>query len=216
MSDSTHRTSVRPIHNINHESATADGRSDCDRVFEGGRDGDMQCAEVLVGESGPGDVEQPTGEEELHAEAGEEVAKVAQLPTYSPTRSEVEEHNVTHTPYRPWSKFCNEGRGQEHGHFRRKGVDSNRVPLVSFDYKPLSDAGDVGGLKYDPEDESTTCVLVVAIRTNDDRQTCVFGYLVPAKGVDMDKFSVDCIVGDILWTGYTKVLLKSDNEPANV
>ena len=172
------------------------------------------CAEVLVGENGSSGVDQPADEDELHAEVEEEVATVAQLPTYSPSRSEIEEHNVTRTPYRPWCKFCNEGRGQEHGHHRRKGVDPNRVPLVCFDYKPLSDVGDVGGLKYDPEDESTTCVLVVAIRTSDDRQSCVFGHLVPAKGVDIDKFSVDFIVGDILWTGYTKVLLKSDNEPA--
>ena len=36
----------------------------------------------------------------------------------------------------------------------------------------------------------------------------------PQKGVDEDQFAVDCLVGDIVWIGYSNVLLKSDNEPA--
>ena len=69
----------------------------------------QQPSEVLVGE---------IGAEMLQAEVEEEVERTARLPTYSPTRSEMEEHAVTHTPYRPWCKFCAEGRGQEHGHHR--------------------------------------------------------------------------------------------------
>ena len=36
------------------------------------------------------------------------------------------------------------------------------------------------------------------------------------KGVDDKRFAVDCIVEDVLWLGYAKVLVKSDNEPAIV
>ncbi len=43
-------------------------------------------------------------------------------------------------------------------------------------------------------------------------QSCVFGHVVPRKGIDLDRFAVDCLVEDILWCGYTKVMLKSDNE----
>ena len=106
MSDSEHRKSVRSIHNIIPEIGAADGRSDgCAVVVEAGRDDVMQfspCAEVLVGENGSSGVDQPADEDELHAEVEEEVAKVAQLPTYSPSRSEIEENHVTDTPYRPW------------------------------------------------------------------------------------------------------------------
>ena len=63
-------------------------------------------------------------------------------------------------------------------------------------------------------DELAAKVLVVAIRTMDDMQTAVFGHVVPQKGVGEDQFAVDCLVGDIVWTGYSNVLLKSDNEPA--
>ena len=68
--------------------------------------------------------------------------------------------------------------------------------------------------EFDPEDESATKVLVVSVRVRDDKQSCVFGHVVPQKGVDEEKFAVDCLVGDILWTGYTSVMLKSDNEAA--
>ena len=57
-------------------------------------------------------------------------------------------------------------------------------------------------------------MLVVSIRCGDNRQSCVFGHIVPHKGVDEEKFAVDCLVGDILWTGFISVMLKSDNEAA--
>ena len=59
-----------------------------------------------------------------------------------------------------------------------------------------------------------TRVLVVGLRTPDDRQSCAFGHVVPCKGVDTDQYAVDCLVSDILWAGYTTIMLKSDNEPA--
>ena len=49
--------------------------------------------------------------------------------------------------------------------------------------------------------------MVVALRTPDDRQSCVFGHSVPCKGVDLDKFAVGCLVSDILWKGYIRVTL---------
>ena len=79
------------------------------------------------------------------------------------------------------------------------------MPLIAFDYKGLSDKGNlVEG------DEVAARVLVV----RDRRGKCVHGHLVPQKGVDIDRFAVDCLVQDILWAGYTRVMLKSDNEKA--
>ena len=42
----------------------------------------------------------------------------------------------------------------------------------------------------------------------------MFAHVVPKKGVDEDGFAVKCIVDDVKWFGYTKVVLKTDNEPA--
>ena len=72
--------------------------------------------------------------EELTAEAEQEPERIATLPSYQPSKSEYDEHCVTHCPYRPWCRHCAEGRGQEFGHHRRKEHDPNRVPMLAFDY----------------------------------------------------------------------------------
>ena len=48
----------------------------------------------------------------------------------------------------------------------------------------------------------------------DNRSKAVFAHVVPAKGIDEKGFSVDALVSDVKWLGYSKVTLKSDNEPA--
>ena len=50
----------------------------------------------------------------------------------------------------------------------------------------------------------------------DSKSKAVFAHVVPAKGIDEKGFSVDALVSDVKWLGYTKVTLKSDNEPAIV
>ena len=55
-------------------------------------------------------------------------------------------------------------------------------------------------------------ILVV----RDSRSKAVFAHVAPVKGVDIRGFAVDALVGDIKWMGYTRVTLKSDNEPAIV
>ena len=55
-------------------------------------------------------------------------------------------------------------------------------------------------------------VTILAVR--DSATKAVFGHVVPRKGIDEKKFAVDALVSDIVWLGHTKVVLKSDNEPA--
>ena len=38
--------------------------------------------------------------------------------------------------------------------------------------------------------------------------------MVPKKGLDAKGYAVDCIKNDILWLGYRRVIMKSDNEPS--
>ena len=45
---------------------------------------------------------------------------------------------------------------------------------------------------------------------------CVFAHVVPQKGVDPERYAVDRLVKDILWLGHSRVMLRSDNEPAIV
>ena len=49
-----------------------------------------------------------------------------------PSKREVEEHMLTHIPYRPWCPYCVRGKARAKYH---KGVkDEKHVPVVSADY----------------------------------------------------------------------------------
>ena len=45
---------------------------------------------------------------------------------------------------------------------------------------------------------------------------CTFAHVVKCKGVDDDRFSVDCLVRDVEWMGFARLMLRSDDEPAIV
>ena len=47
----------------------------------------------------------------------------------------------------------------------------------------------------------------------DSLSRAVVANAVPQKGVDAKRYAVDIIVNNVLWFGYSKVILKSDNEP---
>ena len=62
------------------------------------------------------------------------------------------------------------------------------------------------------DDPEALKILVV----KDSKSKAVFAHAVPKKGVDDKRYSVDKVVEDVLYLGYSRVLLKSDNEPAIV
>ena len=43
---------------------------------------------------------------------------------------------------------------------------------------------------------------------------CIFAHAVPAKGLDGDGYIIEQLKQDILWLGHSKVVIRSDNEPA--
>ena len=61
-----------------------------------------------------------------------------------PTKTEIEEHNVTHTPYKPWCRHCVRGKGRSDRHFKHKSDTESQVPTISFDYCFLGQKGQDG------------------------------------------------------------------------
>ena len=55
--------------------------------------------------------------------------------------------------------------------------------------------------------------ILVAIDTSSGS---IFAHVVHKKGVEEDRYSVDKLVEDIEWLGYSQITLKSDSEPAIV
>ena len=52
----------------------------------------------------------------------------------APTQREVEEHNITHLPFRSWWQYCVSGKAQDRQHRMRKEDQMfKQVPEVVFD-----------------------------------------------------------------------------------
>ena len=150
--------------------------------------------------------------EELCApcDEGEAEVPVCLPDVYQPTPSEYADHCVTHYPFRVWCRHCLEGRGREFAHAQHRGEkDQRSVPVISFDYCFVGDAGDI----KTPEDfEAAGEGAVKILVARDGKSKSVFAQVVPMKGVDEAGFAVGVLVDFVRWLGYNKIALKSDNE----
>ena len=84
-----------------------------------------------------GDVELGSGDIDVDVEPSEDEGrrvprKVAE--PRMPTQVEIEEHNITHLPYRSWCIHCVRGRGEQAGHLRQEERPENAIPEVHMDY----------------------------------------------------------------------------------
>ena len=91
--------------------------------------------------------------------------------------------------------------------------------MFGFDYLHTSEAARSShgpATEGEPDDQEATDesqqVKVLVAKCFETK--CVFAHVVPQKGVDPERYAVDRLVKDIQWLGHTKVILRSDNEPA--
>ena len=65
----------------------------------------------------------------------EEAAAVPKLRgPAEPTKEEIEEHMISHMPYRSWCPHCVRGRGRNLAHRQRDKDEDPTVPTLSADY----------------------------------------------------------------------------------
>ena len=161
--------------------------------------------EILI----PGILEedQEDQEAELHEEECAQEAKHI-IPPPKPTPEMVESHNVSHLPFRSWCPHCVRGRGKSYPHRKVDHSQDGSDPVLSLDYGFF---GAPGELPADAVGGSRMPVLVCR-----DRQSkALFTHLVPAKGVE-HFYPEEALLRDIKFLGYSKVTLKSDQEPSIV
>ena len=84
------------------------------------------------------------------------------------------------------------------------------MPTVSSDCCFIVDKGDIASQIEADEEPGSIKVPVV----RDNRSKAVFAHTVLVKGADEGGCAVKAIVDDVVWLGYTKLVLKTDNEPA--
>ena len=87
------------------------------------------------------------GEEcvEVSAEDDSESGKRSTLRMLDPKRprqDEVDEHNITHLPYRNWCRHCVRGRGKEAAH--KKGDQIIEMPEVHMDFAFMGEENEPG------------------------------------------------------------------------
>ena len=131
-------------------------------------------------------------------ELGERKTKKMQDPKM-PTKTEIEEHNLTHLPFRSWCRHCVRGRGKELPH-KRVG-EHGEMPELHVDMCFL-------GEEKDPH--NTITVLVGRERST--RMT--MATVVPAKSAR--SFTSRRLVAFMKEVGilHGDLLVKSDQEPA--
>ena len=163
----------------------------------------------LFGEARDGEADGQ--QEEISDGEAEDMApkKIAPDPGM-PSPEEIEEHEVDHVPYRRWCEECVRGRGTGEPHGPSDGAHS--VPVVEFDYLFVTNKEIYRREELDDEAMKKAAVKILVVK--DRKGKAIFAHVVPQKGVDVDGYSVARLVDDIKWLGYTKLLLRSDNEAA--
>ena len=137
-------------------------------------------------------------EVDTEGEPGERKTKKMQDPKM-PTRTEIEEHNLTHLPFRSWCRHCVRGRGKELPH-KRVG-EQGEMPELHVDMCFL-------GEEKDPHNTIT----VMVARERSTRMT--MATVVPAKSAR--SFTSRRLVSFMKEVGilHGDLLVKSDQEPA--
>ena len=163
-----------------------------------------------------------TEELEIEIDTSQDVEPLRTAPSPElPSATAVEEHRHLHVPYRDWCKFCVMGRGTGLPHGRS---GSSTIPIVGLDYfyittggvkvrTELEFAGDgEGNAALEKAREDGKIIKCLVVRCLHSKM--IFGHVIPYKGAGEDQFVVGLVVADIAWLGHTKMILKSDNEPA--
>ena len=145
---------------------------------------------------------------------------VAPSPTM-PSAAEVEEHRISHIPYRCWCRPCVMGRGLGEQRGRHKGR-AHTIAIIGIDYWYMMGEGFLKRkelkFKETPEGEAELYKarqegrVVKCIVVRDHRSKNVFGHVIPCKGPDEEGYVKGLIAEDITWLGHVKLDLKSEQE----
>ena len=117
-----------------------------------------------------------------------------------PTEQEVQEHNMTHIPFKPWCELCIARKGRQDKH-HLESHSSSTFSVVSFDFG-YADRG---------TDDSLTVLFM------HDRSTKMMHAVpTPAKGGRSLPYLTQELCRFITWLGHQEVCLRTDNEPSAV
>ncbi len=145
-------------------------------------------------------------EDEVQGErVSEEVQVRVKKNPVLPSEKQVEEHYASnHVLFRSWCKACIMGKGVNSAHFKSNKEEEQEVSTVSVDY---------GFMTNDDEKDSEAGYMPIVVMV--DRNTGKLNAnVVPSEGVN--PYAVKRVAQNIRLLGYSKLVLKCDQEPAMV
>ena len=133
-----------------------------------------------------------------------------------PSQEEIDLHNMTHFPYRSWCPHCTRGHAQA-DHHQRIGKEDQDIPVVSVDYFWLKDnekkekdkKGDEGE-KDEKKSEGENPIVAIY----DRKSEWIAARVIKAKG--KEEVAVRRVADEIRKLGYKRLILKSDQERAEI
>ena len=117
-----------------------------------------------------------------------------------PSKQEVEEHMMTHIPFRDWCPHCVRGKSKAAPHRKRKEGEEEEVPVISVDY-----------MFMETEDRNVEKGMPILV-SRDRKSKWINAAVVTQKG--NCAYAVKRLSEDIGSLGYNRIILKSDQEPA--
>ena len=124
---------------------------------------------------------------------------------YQPTKEEWDDHMRTHGVFRKWCPFCVRGKCKSGAHVRTAKSEEEleqEVPVISVDYM---------GAKSSDEKEMKVTSLPILVGF-DRKKKWYFAHMVPKKG--HDAHAIKIMAREVNISGYSQLILKSDQEPA--
>ena len=150
------------------------------------------------------------------AEGPEEIQAQRKLRSpYLPTLSELQQHRITHLPFRAWCPECVEALATEMAR-RLRAHERRDVLHISVDYFFLSSKGIVTRDEVDNKWDSppTDTLRVLAGRCSSTKT--IFAHAGSRKGDDPNGYAAKCLSDSIFWMGHARVAIRCGNEPAIV
>ena len=149
-------------------------------------------------------------EEATREQAGEpeeaRKAKGTRAPT-KPSQEEVNEHMLTHLPFRSWCPHCVRGKSKGKPH-KRTEEEPRELPTIALDYTFMHES------QNKHEEKGMPILVIKDIKQDDTGTGMIFAQVVPQKGVQ--PFAVKTLAGVVAQLGHQELIMKSDGEPAIV
>ena len=110
---------------------------------------------------------------------GETAPVKARVKPIQPSKKEVEEHEVTHYPYRSWCRYCVAARGRRDKHASVSQSIDDEIACIACDYGFFTSKEDEEKSEEELEKKYTPFLA-----TTDEQTKSTFGDVVHRKGVE--------------------------------